>query len=150
MIKLDFRISENSQASVKSFSDPKAIYEEMKEYSKADREIFFLIFLNPRNQILKIEPNSIGSVDGSSVYPKEIFRSALLANASSIICVHNHPSGDPTASQADKELTKQLVGCGLMLDIKILDHVILGSDGKFFSFADDGLIDDYEIMAIRR
>ena len=126
-----------------SFSSSQEVYEKMKDYKKADREIFLLLFLDAKNTIIKIEPHTIGTVDSSAVYPREVFRSALIHNASSIICVHNHPTGDHTPSEADREITKELVKAGELLQIKILDHIVLGKEG-YFSFSDEDLIDDYE------
>ena len=127
-----------------SFSSSAEVYEKMKGYQKADREMFLLLFLNAKNVVTNIETHSIGSVDSSAVYPQQVLRSALLNNACSIICVHNHPSGDPDPSVSDREITKQ-IGIGAhFVGIRLLDHVILGDAGRYFSFADDGLIDDHE------
>lgn len=106
--------------------------------------MFLLLFLNAKNKVIKIEPHTIGTVDSSAVYPREIFKSALMSDASSIICVHNHPSGDPDPSHSDREITKQIVRGSVLLEIKILDHIILGDKG-YFSFADEGLIEEYEV-----
>ena len=130
-----------------TFHSSKEVYENMKEYQKADREMFILLLLDSKNNVLKIEPHTIGTVDGCAVYPREIFKSAILNSASSIICVHHHPSGDPLPSESDKEITKQIVNGGHLLGIKVLDHVVLGKD-SFFSFVDEGLIDDYEKLAV--
>jgi len=127
-----------------AFSSSAEVYEKMKGYSKADREMFIILFLNAKNVVTKIETHSIGSVDVSAVYPYQIFRSALINNASSIICVHNHPSGDSDPSISDREITKQISFGSQVIGIQLLDHVVLGDYGRYFSFADDGLIDDYE------
>ena len=127
-----------------AFSSSAEVYEKMKGYQKADREIFILLFLNAKNIVTNIETHSIGAVDSSAVYPQQILRSALLCNACSLICVHNHPSGDPEPSVSDIEITKQ-IGIGAhVIGIRLLDHVVMGDHGRYFSFADDGLIDDYE------
>lgn len=127
-----------------SFSSSAEVYQKMKGYQKADREIFVLLFLNSKNVVTNIETHSIGSVDSSAVYPQQIFRSALLNNAISLICVHNHPSGDPDPSISDREITKQISIGSHVIGIRLLDHVVLGDGGRYFSFADDGLIEDYE------
>lgn len=127
-----------------SFSCSAEVAEKMKGYSKADREIFILLFLNAKNFVTSIETHSVGSVDSSAVYPQQVLRSALLNNASSMICVHNHPSGDPDPSVSDREITKQLGIGSKFVGIRLLDHVILGDAGRYYSFADDGLIDDHE------
>lgn len=127
-----------------SFSSSAEVYQKMKGYQKADREIFVLLFLNSKNVVTNIETHTIGSIDSSAVYPQQIFRSALLNNACSIICVHNHPSGDPAPSLQDREITKQISIGSHVIGIRLLDHVVLGDGGRYFSFADDGLIEDYE------
>lgn len=121
----------------------KEVRDYMTCYSKADREIFVLIFLNARNIVIDEEVHSVGDVDSSAVYPRQVFRSALINNATSIICVHNHPAGGATPSHGDKDITKQLVRGGKLLGIRILDHVIVTDDG-YYSFADRGLIEEYE------
>ena len=103
-----------------SFSSSAEVYQKMKAYQKADREIFVLLFLNAKNVVTNIETHTIGTVDTSAVYPQQIFRSALLNNASSIICVHNHPSGDPDPSLSDREITKQISIGSHVLGIRLL------------------------------
>lgn len=125
------------------FTDSKDVYNKMKEYSKADREMFMVMYLTAQNHVIDCELHSLGAVDTTPVYPREVFRGALLANACAIICVHNHPSGDHKPSAPDNEITRQLVRAGELLNIKVLDHVILGAEG-YFSYADDGRMGDYE------
>ena len=119
------------------------VYNKMKEYARADRELFMVMYLTATNHVLQCELSSIGQVDSSAVYIKEVFRGALLANACSIICIHNHPSGDCTPSACDNEITKELVKAGGILQVRLLDHVILGND-RYYSYGDEGLIGDYE------
>lgn len=119
------------------------VYERMKDYQRADREIFLILFMDAKNNCLSIEVQSIGTVDTSAVYPREVMRSALLKNATSLIFVHNHPTGDPDPSVSDRDITAQLVFCGRVCQVRILDHIILGK-GRYFSFGDEGLIGDYE------
>jgi len=85
-------------------------------------------------------------VDSAAVYPREVMRGALLANACAIICVHNHPSGDITPSGQDAEITKEIVKAGVVLQINVLDHIIIGTEG-YYSFADEGRIGDIEAEA---
>ncbi len=80
---------------------------------------------------------SQGSLDSSPVHPREVYKSALLASAASVIFVHGHPSGDPEPSFSDKEITRLLKQAGDILQIHVLDHVIVGLD-RFYSFADKG------------
>ena len=96
----------------------------------AEKEQFRLLFLDKRNQLIADEIQQTGTVDHTPVYPREVIKSALELSATALILVHNHPSGDPTPSQVDIELTRELARAGRILDIEVLDHVILGSDGR--------------------
>ena len=129
-----------------NFSKSKDVYDTMKTYKKSDREIFFILFLNSKNSMLDYVIHTIGTVDSSAVYPREVIRSTLINNASSIIVCHNHPSGDPRPSEADKEITRILVNACEIVGIPVLDHVIIGKEGHY-SFADDGLIESYIVQA---
>jgi DNA repair protein RadC len=95
---------------------------------KSDREVFVCLHLTTKNQLISWEIVSVGSLNASIVHPRELFKGALLANAASVIVVHNHPSGDPTPSGADIQLTRRLVKAGDVLGIEILDHVIFGDE----------------------
>src|SRR5215470_11441973 len=106
-----------------------------------DREHFVIILLNQKNRVIGINTVSIGSLTASICHPREIYKPAILCNAASIICGHNHPSGDCQPSREDRALTQRLVEAGKLLGISVLDHVIVG-DGTsaYFSFADEGLL----------
>ena len=93
------------------------------------REQFRVIFLDKKNQILADEVMGQGTVDQAPVYPREIARRALEHSASSIILVHNHPSGDPTPSRADIDLTREIIDAMISLEINVHDHLIVGRDG---------------------
>ncbi len=106
-----------------------------------DREHFVVLLLNRKNQVIGLHTVSIGSVTASIVHPREVFKVAILANSTAIICGHNHPSGDPTPSTEDRELTSRLVEAGKLLGIEVLDHIIVGDGSqRYFSFADEGLL----------
>ncbi len=102
------------------------------------REVFASIHLDSKNRLLCVETVSIGSLSAAIVHPREVFKAALLSSAAAMVFVHNHPSGDPTPSREDLELTKRLQEAGELLGIRVLDHVIIG--GEHLSFADRGLI----------
>ena len=102
-------------------------------------EHFVVILLNTKNKVLAVTTVSVGSLNASIVHPRELFQRAILANAASVVLVHNHPSGDPTPSPEDISLTKVLVEAGRLLDIAVLDHVIIG-DGRFVSFKEIGVL----------
>jgi DNA repair protein RadC len=103
------------------------------------REKFYILPLSTKNHVLDERELSVGSLNASIVHPRELFRAALDYAAASVILVHNHPSGDPTPSREDIEITRRLVAAGKMLEIPVLDHVIIG-DGKYVSMKDKGII----------
>jgi len=107
------------------------------------KEKFKVLFLDVKNQIIEEKTLFEGTVDASAVYPREIMREALKHNASGLIFVHNHPSGDPEPSLCDKEITRELVFAAGIMQLKVLDHIIIGNN-RYFSFADAGLIESYE------
>lgn len=122
------------------------VAEEMKkDYKDSSREIFFAVFMDAKNAIVEKEIVSIGTVDMCPVYPREVIKSALTNNASSVLFVHNHPSGDTAPSQGDRDITKTLVLACHIMDITVLDHIILGNG--YYSFADSGLIAEYVATA---
>ena len=96
------------------------------------QESFQVVLLNAKNRVLNRVLVTLGIADASLVHPREVFRMAIIENSAAIVLVHNHPSGDPTPSAEDLRITKQLVEAGKILDIKVLDHVIIGrpSDGS--------------------
>jgi len=93
-----------------------------------DREIFSVLFLNTRHHVIAYEELFMGTIDGAVVHPREVVRSALLHNASALIIAHNHPSGVSSPSQADIGLTHRLRDALELVDIRLLDHVIIGAD----------------------
>jgi len=103
------------------------------------KEIFKVIFLDAKNRILDIEDLFEGTLNKSAVYPREIMKRAIKNNTSALVFVHNHPSGDPEPSQSDKDITKDLVSAGRLMEIKVLDHIIIGNN-CYYSFADNKLI----------
>lgn len=103
------------------------------------QEHFVCLYLNTKNQVLHRQTIFIGSLNASIVHPREVFKEAFRRSAASIICFHNHPSGDPTPSREDIEVTNRLVECGKMMGIEILDHLIIG-DNKYVSMKEKGFI----------
>ncbi|UOF92940.1 DNA repair protein RadC [Fodinisporobacter ferrooxydans] len=103
------------------------------------KEHFITLHLDTKNQIIGEDTVSIGSLNASIVHPREIFKPVLKRSAASIICVHNHPSGDPTPSREDIDVTARLVEAGRILGIDVLDHIILG-DQRFISLKEKGLM----------
>jgi DNA repair protein RadC len=110
--------------------------EEMRYYQK---EYFKIMLLDTKNNVKKVSEISVGSLNSSIVHPREVFYEAVVNLASSIILVHNHPSGDCEPSHEDIVLTNRLDESGKILGIRVLDHIIIG-DGVYFSFKEEGLI----------
>ncbi|OGL40858.1 MAG: hypothetical protein A3C43_04095 [Candidatus Schekmanbacteria bacterium RIFCSPHIGHO2_02_FULL_38_11] len=113
------------------------------------RETFKVIFLNSKNRILEIQNLFEGTLNSSSVYPREVLSLAMRYSAASLIFVHNHPSGDPQPSEKDKEVTGELVAAGNIMKIRVLDHIIVG-DNRYYSFADEGLIEKYNLEFLNK
>jgi len=90
------------------------------------KEYFLAVLLDTRNQLIKVAEISVGSLDGSIVHPREVFKEAISASAAAVIFVHNHPSGDTEASEDDIQLTRRLVEAGEIVGIEVLDHIIIG------------------------
>jgi len=110
-----------------------------KELRNSDREKFICIHFNVKNQIISYEVVSIGCLSSAVVHPREVFKSAILANAASVVFMHNHPSGDTEPSLDDIESTKNLCKAGKILGIRVLDHLII-TRNSYLSFIQKGLI----------
>ena len=105
-----------------------------------DREHFWALALDTKNRLIREVPVSVGSLNASIVHPRELFRAAVRVSAASVVVVHNHPSGDPTPSGADIQLTRRLARAGEVLGIELLDHVVIGDGGEHASLRDLGLM----------
>jgi len=116
------------------------LYYSMRDLKK---EIFKVIYLNNRNQIIDTADLFEGTLEDIPIHPREIVESAIKRNATALIFAHNHPAGDPTPSKSDKQITRDLVFTGMIVQIRVLDHIIIG-ENRYFSFADEGLIQKYE------
>jgi DNA repair protein RadC len=106
----------------------------------SDREHFWALALNTKNQLLRVVEISVGSLNASIVHPRELYKEAVRLSAASVVVVHNHPSGDPTPSGADIQLTRRLVKAGDVLGIELLDHVVIGDGGEHSSLRELGLM----------
>ncbi|MGE6375574.1 RadC family protein [Peribacillus muralis] len=111
----------------------------MEEMRFLSQEHFVCLYLNTKNQVLQKTTVFIGSLNASIVHPREVFKEAFRRSAASIICLHNHPSGDPTPSREDIEVTKRLVECGRIIGIEVLDHIIIG-EHKYVSLKEKGYL----------
>ncbi len=139
-IQLGLRISsycEESKPSIHTPSDvARLLMNEMRYYKK---EVFKVMLLDTKNRLLKIETISSGILDASLVHPREVFYAAIQEMASSIILVHNHPSGNIIPSAQDIEITKTMIEAGKIMNIDVIDHIIIG-DGKFLSLKEKKII----------
>ena len=106
------------------------------------REIFRVIFLNRKNELITDKDVFQGSLTGSAVYPREIMSMALDHKAAGMVFVHNHPSGDPSPSPEDNRITRDLIWASRLLMIQVLDHIVIGNN-TYYSYADEGLIKKY-------
>jgi DNA repair protein RadC len=120
--------------------DAREVYEAFRqEYAERDREVFTVVLLDGKNQVLGFNVVSVGSLTAALIHPREVFKPAILSNAAALILVHNHPSGDPEPSAEDRAITERLKQVGELVGIRILDHVII-ADGTFRSFAEENLL----------
>ncbi len=111
----------------------------MEDLRYKKKEYFKVLLLNTKNHVISKEEISVGSLSASIAHPREIFNIPLRKSAASIILIHNHPSGDPSPSQEDLDVTRRLVDAGNILGVIVRDHIIIG-DGCFFSFREKGLL----------
>lgn len=121
------------------FLTPKEIWEELRDLRNHKKEHFVIFYLDSRNQEIKRETISIGSLNANLVHPREVFEPAIRNLAAQIILAHNHPSGDPEPSEDDLEITKRLIESGKILGIEVIDHIIVAKN-DFFSFKERKLI----------
>ncbi|UUC43558.1 JAB domain-containing protein [Clostridioides difficile] len=120
---------------------PKDAYDLFESFLiNSDREKFLVACFNIKNEPINISIVSIGTINSSLVHPREVMKTAILSNSSSIMIAHNHPSGSITPSKEDENITKQLINVCDMLCIKLLDHIIIGENKQFFSFKENSLI----------
>lgn len=122
----------------RTISSPYDAYKLIKNFLiDSDREKFVVACLDTKNQPVNISVVSIGSVNSAIVHPREVFKVAMLSNASKIICFHNHPSGNLKCSKEDENITNRLKECGEILGIELVDHIIVGDNDTYFSFKEN-------------
>lgn len=113
-----------------------------KELATYDREVFAVLNLKSNGQPINLNICSVGTLDTSMVSPREVFKSCILSNSAAFIAIHNHPSGNLTPSQEDRDVTSRLLGCSELLGVKMLDHIIIaGETGRIHSFKTEGELD---------
>ena len=125
-----YLVRENPSSEIIHISESSDVYQLVREeLVNADREMFLSIMLTVKNDLIGVETVSIGSIHATIITARDVFKSAILANAVSIVLCHNHPSGDLSPSNNDMDLTKNLVKAGDLLGIKVLDHLIVSNQG---------------------
>ena len=140
------RMAAEIQTTTPLLDTPDAIADLLREECRPYAvEHFFAILLNTRRRLIRKIHLTNGTLDAAIVHPRDVFRQAVAANASAVVLVHNHPSGDPTPSKADISVTRDLVRAGQLLKIEVLDHVILGKrspecERDYFSMKENGYI----------
>jgi len=135
--ELGKRLLKDKKAEI--YLKPKEIWEELKDLRDHKKEHFVIFYLDSRNQEIKREIISVGSLNANLVHPREVFEPAVRHLAAQIILAHNHPSGDPEPSEDDLEITKRLTESGKILGIEVVDHIIVVKNG-FLSFKEKNLI----------
>ena len=142
IVKCEIVKERTMQYDFKNVSGPADGAEIIKAYiGNPDREHFVIACLDTRNNITAIHTVSIGTINETIVKPREVFKVAILANSTAIIVAHNHPSGDPKPSQEDIEWTKRIVNAGGIMGIPVIDHIVIGDDTQYFSFAEQGMLE---------
>ena len=122
----------------RKITNPYDAYKLVKSFLiDSDREKFVVACLDTKNQPVNISVVSIGNVNSAIVHPREVFKVAMLSNASKIICFHNHPSGNLKCSKEDENITNRLKECGEILGIELVDHIIVGDNDTYFSFKEN-------------
>lgn len=147
-LQLAKRLTEESIPGTYTVRSPMDAVRLLREETRTlEEEVFWTLLLDAKNH-LKVPPQNItkGLLDASLVHPREVFRPAIKSSSAAVVLVHNHPSGDPTPSAEDVRITKQLVEAGRIVDIRVLDHVIIGAasaqkGADFLSLRETGLVD---------
>lgn len=135
--ELGRRLLQNKKSQI--YLTPKDVWQELKDIRDNKKEHFVIFFLDARNQEIKREIISVGSLNANLVHPREVFEPAIRHTTAQIIIAHNHPSSDEKPSEEDKEITKRLIDSGKILGIDIIDHIIV-TKNNYFSFKEHKLI----------
>jgi len=120
------------------YTSPQQVAEIFSFLRNESKEYFFAIHLDGKNRIVCLDCISIGSLNQSIVHPREVFKTALLSSAAALLLVHNHPTGDPSPSREDIDITRRIREAGDMLSIKVIDHIIIGE--HHLSFVESGML----------
>ena len=139
-LELGKRYLEQEMALGDAITSPEKIKRYLKAKMRAYKhEVFACVYLDNQHRIVDFKELFFGTIDGASVYPREVVKQTLAANAAAVIFVHNHPSGIAEPSESDRQITERLVKALHLVDVRVLDHMIVG-DSEVFSFAERGLL----------
>jgi len=141
--RLQVAVSDRAPGPGAAIHSSRAIFEfVIRELGQADREHFLVLHLDNKHRLLAKETISIGTQSSVEVHPREVFKGAVLNGSSAIVCAHNHPSGDPTPSQKDRDITFRLREAGALMGIEVFDHIIVGNarTSQYYSFCDSGTL----------
>lgn len=140
VVKVELVREKNIMVEYKQITSAEDVAKLLFSYlDRSDREHFVVLLLDTKHRILGINTVSIGILDASIVHPREVYKPAILTGANAIIVGHNHPSGDPTPSLEDVNVTKRLKEAGRIIGIELLDHIVVGSD-SYVSLVERGLM----------
>jgi DNA repair protein RadC len=120
------------------FTSPRQVFEMFYELHLESKEHFIALHLDGKNRIACLDRVSLGSLNQSIVHPREVFKTACISSAAALILVHNHPTGDPSPSREDLDITRRIKEAGDLLGIKLIDHIIIGE--SYLSFVEQGLL----------
>ncbi|MGA7826962.1 MAG: DNA repair protein RadC [Geobacteraceae bacterium] len=139
-LEIGARLNTDRLTRSERFTSPEQIFQHF-HYSFRDRckEYFVVLLLDGKNRIIREVQISEGSLNQSIVHPREVFNPAVRDSAAAVILIHNHPSGDPTPSREDREITRRLKEAGELMGVTVLDHIIIG-DGRYLSFTSQGIM----------
>jgi DNA repair protein RadC len=138
--ELGRRVVEEQRPERERVHNARAIYEVMRlRLRDRGQEEFHVLLLNTQNQLLRDVTIAVGTADMALVHPRDVFKCAMSENATALVLVHNHPSGEPSPSPEDRAITEQLATAGQMLSLPVMDHVIIG-EGRYYSFKEAGYI----------
>lgn len=134
------QVTVDTDMEVKSIQSPKVAAEIASQFiGDDDREVFLVMCLNTKNQVIAAHRCHVGSLNASIVHPREVFKTAIINNACSIIVAHQHPSGDVTPSREDIDITERLIEAGNIIGIELLDHLIVNDKCDYTSLREKGI-----------
>ncbi|MCH4565051.1 DNA repair protein RadC [Halomonas sp. EGI 63088] len=140
LLQIAQRLARRRLARGRKLTQPALVFEYLQVLlQEVEHEVFSAVFLDSQHRVIRFEELFRGTIDSASVYPREVVKQALACNSAAVILVHNHPSGDPEPSDADRRITQRLKEALGLFDIRVIDHIVVGSEGCK-SFAELGYL----------